>query len=164
MDTRKILLFAIIIASISFLPAFAKRVSIENLPSGTYAYITQGRSKEIRIIFQKRDKVVIGMEDGYSCFLGIVKGSIIRDVVTVQYPQNIGTVKLVKLPSIDLGSTLQLNFKQELNKKSRSDSAGYPVEAGSTRTVGDRFNECLQDPNHFKKEFPTNTQIRRYAP
>jgi hypothetical protein len=165
MNSKKILLATIIFSSLSCLPVIAKKVTIENLPNGTYAYTTQKQSKKTRVIFRKRDKVVIGVENGYSCFLGIVTGNTISNVSTVEYPQNIGNIKLVKLPNIVIGNNaLRLNSQEELNIKSRSDSAGYPVEAGSTRTVGDRFNECLEDPSRLKKDSPNNTQIRKYEP
>jgi hypothetical protein len=165
MNSKKILLATIILSSLSCLPVMAKKVTIENLPNGTYAYTTQKKSKETRVIFRKRGKVVMGVENEYSCFLGIVRGNTISNVSTVEYPQNIGTVKLVKLPNVVIGSNaLQLNSQEELNMKSRSDSAGYPVEAGSNRTVRDRFNECLEDPSRLKKYFPNNTQIKKYEP
>jgi hypothetical protein len=163
MNRTIILLATIILSSLSCLPVMSKKVTIENLPNGTYAYTTQKKSKETRVIFRKRGKVVIGVENGYSCFLGIVAGNTISNVSTVEYPQNIGTVKLIKLPNIVMGNyALRLNSQEELNMKSRSDSAGYPVKAGSNRTVGDRFNECLEDPIRLKKFSPNNTQIEKY--
>lgn len=165
MNSKKILLATIILSSLSCLPVIAKKVTIENLPNGTYAYTNQKQSKETRVIFRKRGKVVVGMKNGYSCFMGIVTGNTIGNVSTVEYPQNIGTVKLVKLPNIIIGNNaLQLDSQEELNMKSRSDSAGYPVEAGSNRTLGDRFNECLEDPIRLRKSSPNNTQIRKYEP
>jgi hypothetical protein len=165
MNSKKILLATIILSSLSCLPVIAKKATIENLPNGTYAYTNQKQSKETRVIFRKKGKVVIGVENGYSCFMGIVTGNTIGNVSTVAYPQNIGNIKLVKLPNIVMGNNaLRLNSQEELNMKSKSDSAGYPVEAESNRTVEDRFNECLEDPSRLKKSSPNNTQIRKYEP
>jgi hypothetical protein len=163
MNSKKILLATMILSSLFCSPVMSKKVTIENLPNGTYAYTTQKQSKETRVIFRKRDKVVVGVRNGYSCFLGIVSGNTISKVSTVEYPQNIGNIKLVKLPNIVMGNNaLRLNIQEELNIKSSFDSAGYPVEAGSNRTIGDRFNECLEDSSRLKKDSPNNIQIKKY--
>jgi hypothetical protein len=165
MNSKKILLATIILSSLSCLPVIAKKGTIENLPNGTYAYTTQKQSKETRVIFRKRGKVVTGMTGEWQCFLGITKGNNIRDVATVLYSNGEFHVTLEKLRNIKLeDNPLQLNLQQELSTKARFESAGYPVEAGSSRTLGDRFNECLQDPAKLKKYSPRNTQIRKYEP